>query len=98
MTQWTEAAIRQALDGKFYRVLYDGKVAADDVPPDFLPSFKAPPKPPVRKNYRDWTDLDVALLLQFRAERRPISEIADILERTEDSIKKRLSFLNGGNR
>lgn len=68
--QFTEAAIRECLDGTFTRVLYK------DVNP--------------RAN---WTPQDDDLLLQMRLRNKPFAEIAWVLERSEESVKKRFRML-----
>lgn len=95
MKRYTEAEIRDALDGTFTRVTYDGKIVTDIVGDDFRPSFKPPTAHAGAKrgNYAHWTENDDAVLLGMKQRCHSNAEIAAILDRTTDAIKSRLQYL-----
>lgn len=89
---WTEAEIRNVLDGTFTRVLYDGRIITENVGPDFIPTCAGGPKRARGENVKPhafWTPEEDDLMWQMRIRNRPFAEIAWTLNRTEEATKKR---------
>lgn len=89
--QWTEERIRQYLDGTFTKIDYNGLISTIDVSGDFIP-------PGTRSLGRQmgqkiakqayWTRAEEELLARMRLLNKPFAEIAWVMSRTEDAVKK----------
>jgi hypothetical protein len=96
MTFWTEEMIREALDGTFTRVMYDGRIDTEIVEDNFQPYPNKGGRPAGVKNLkpqRYWKSDEDGLLLRMRMRNKPFAEIAWVIDRTEDSCKKRYKVL-----
>lgn len=96
MKTWTEALMKEYLDGTFTRVLYDGKIVTENVEPDFEPYVNRGGRP---KGYKApkpqmlWTAAEDEMLWQMRLRNRPFAEIAWTVNRSEEATKKRYKLL-----
>ena len=97
MTHWSEAAIKQILDGTFTRVNYEGKIVTDIVSDDFIPGPRSMrggrPVGSGGTTQAAWTKTEDELLWTMRLRNKPFSEIAWLIDRSEDSAKKRYKTL-----
>lgn len=93
---WTEQQIKEVLDGTFTRVLSDGRSYTEIVSDDFVPYEHKGGRPLGAQNVkpqRFWTKYEEDLLATLRLRNKPFNEIAWVLDRTEDSCKKRYKVL-----
>lgn len=91
---WTEARIKQYLDGTLTRVLYDGSISTICVDEDHIPKHTP------RQIGRDrqptqakWTPAEDVILRELRNRNVPRPEIAKHLGRSDESIKHRIEYL-----
>lgn len=94
--QYTEATIRDLLDGTFTRVTFENKVATDNVSDDFVPRYGGQGRPIGYKSCKPqlaWTPQEDDLLITMRRRNKPFAEIAWIIGRSEESCKKRYRTL-----
>ena len=96
MKHWTEAKIREVLDGTFTRINADGTIAVEAVDKCFKPSMARCGRP---KGYSPdkpqfpWTPEEDDMLCRMRMRNRPFSEIAWLIGRSLDGTKKRYQML-----
>lgn len=93
---WTEARIREFLDGTWTHVAYDGRVITDILNPGEEPPIARGGRPKGVKNVRPhafWTPQDDDLIVTQRRRNMPFCEIAWLVNRTEESTKKRYKVL-----
>lgn len=88
-----EARIKLHLDGTFTRLQYDGRIVTEFVELDFIPTHR--PKPVGRESgkketYRAWMPSDDAFLNELRNKGIPRHQIADIMGRSEESVRRRI--------
>lgn len=98
MTQqhWTEAAIRQHLDGTWTHVTYEGRVVTDILDPGEEPPIAKGGRPKGVKNVKPhqfWSPQDDDIIITQRRRNMSFREIAWILNRTEEGTKKRYKLL-----
>lgn len=96
MTHWTEAAIKDVLDGTFTRVTYENKVVTENVEPDFEPYANRGGRPKGYKAAKPqclWTPAEDEIVCQMRLRNRPFAEIAWMVSRSEEATKKRYKLL-----
>jgi hypothetical protein len=95
MTAWTEAMISDALDGTWTHLNHEGRVVTELVDADFTPQpVKGRPVGVKNVNKRSlWTPQEDDILITERRRNRPLAEIAWLVSRTEDGVKRRVKFL-----
>ena len=94
--QYTEAVIKEVLDGTFTRVTYENKVVTDSVSAGFSPGYTGQGRPigyKASKPQVAWTPKEDEILLTMRLRNKPFAEIAWIIDRSEESAKKRYRTL-----
>jgi len=94
-SQYTEAAIREVLDGTFTRVTYENKVVTE-ILDDCEPTRRKPGRKfgyKASKPQTYWTPQEDDTLLTMRLRNRPFSEIAWVINRSLESVKKRYRVL-----
>lgn len=94
--QYTEAVIKQVLDGTFTRVTYENRVVTDNVSDDFMPKYSGQGRPigyKAAKPQVAWTPHEDEILLTMRLRNKPFAEIAWTIDRSEESAKKRYRTL-----
>ena len=95
-TFWTEARIRELLDGTWTRFTHEGKVVTDILEPGEDPPIVKGGRPKGVKNIKPhsfWTPQDDDLIITQRRRNMPFREIAWLVNRTEESTKKRYKVL-----
>lgn len=88
--------IRERLDGTFTRLLPSGQIEVVEVDHDYIPGHGSIGRPLGVANTKpqvSWTEEEEELLCQMRRLGRPFNEIAWLLNRSEDSAKKRHRLL-----
>jgi len=93
---WTEAAIKQRLDGTFTRFnLADGSIVTVQVPADYMPPHTMTGRQ-VGETYTHerYTEDEDIIITELRRRRMPVWEIAERIGRTEESIKHRVRMLD----
>lgn len=93
---WTEAAIRETLDGTFTRVMHDNSIKVLTVDKNFIPSHgraigRQLGDTGTKQTY--WTPEEEDLLIRQRMRNRPFAEIAWLLSRSVDATKKHHALL-----
>ena len=91
-TTWTEAAIKERLDGTLTRFEPEyGRVITVTVPYDYIPKHQAGGRQIGDEPERSerWTREEDTILLELRYRRRSFDEIAAVLNRSEDGCMKR---------
>lgn len=94
--QYTEDAIRRVLDGTFTRVTYENRVVTENVSDGFLPGYSGQGRPigyKAAKPQVAWTPAEDEVLCTMRLRNKPFAEIAWIIDRSEESTKKRYRTL-----
>ena len=94
---WTEAAIKQYLDGTFTRFnSADGAIVTVRVEPDYIPTHTCTGRQvgETFQHERYSADEDI-IITELRRRRMPFWEIAERLDRTEESVKHRIRTLEG---
>lgn len=96
MAYWTENDIKMFLDGTFTRVNHENKVVTDNVSVDFVPGYTGQGRPigyKAAKPQVAWTPQEDEILLTMRLRNKPFAEIAWLIDRSEESAKKRYRTL-----
>jgi hypothetical protein len=88
-----EDRIKLHLDGTFTRLQYDGRIVTEFVELDFIPTHR--PKPVGRESgktgkYRAWVPDDDTWLNELRNKGIPRHQIAEIMGRSEESVRRRI--------
>lgn len=97
-SHWTEAAIREALDGTVTGLDSNGRVVTRKVAKDFVPLHEPSTgsnggKGIPRENYRKWLPSETALLIELHAKGYTQIAIGQVLERHPRSIRRRIELL-----
>jgi len=93
---WTEEKIREYLDGTFTRVTYEGKIVTEEVDGNETPNYNRAGRPLGYKTHKPqlaWTPAEDELVCAMRLRNRPFREIAWLVNRSEESTKKRYRVL-----
>ena len=95
IAQWTEARIKEHLDGTFTRFEPDGKAVTINVEPDYCPSMRQGGRKVGQggKPQARWTKEEDTILIELRRRHMPWEDIAWKLSRSEDSTMKRYRVL-----
>ena len=99
MTHWTEARIKEHLDGTWTKVLFDGRIKTEAVDDGFDPFARTTTTAGRPEGYKAekpqvaWTPHEDNVLWQGRIRNKPFAEIAWMLDRSENSAKKRWRVL-----
>jgi hypothetical protein len=93
MTHWTEEKIKDVLDGTFTRVTYEGKIVTETYEGSGSPTSNGGRPKGTKVSQWPWTTQEDELLCQMRLRNRPFSEIAWLVNRSEDATKKRYRAL-----
>ena len=91
---WTEERIKSYLEGTFTRLHYDGRIVTEFVDLDFIPTHtpaRAGRERGHKAMYHVWTDDDDTFLRELRNKGIPRHKIAEIMDRSEESIRRRIA-------
>jgi hypothetical protein len=103
--QFTEAYIKDRLDGAVTKIDYEGRVYTVSVDPDYIPPYGGARKDPGgrplgmkagKQTY--WSPDDEEFLIRQRMLNRPFAEIAWALSRSEEATKKHHHLLRARGR
>lgn len=89
---WPEHRIKLLLDGTFTRLRDDGQTHTAIVELDFIPSHNGKDAPRRRVyQQRPWTSDEDVALQDLRAKGTPRHKIAELLGRSEETIRRRIA-------
>ena len=96
MRHWTEAMISERLDGTWTHITYEGKFVTEFVDDVCVPAKRSGGRHRKYKAARPqiaWLPAEDEILRVMRLRNRPFSEIAWMVNRSEESTKKRYRLL-----
>jgi hypothetical protein len=95
--QLIEELMRRTLDGTITKITIDGRVITELVDRDHIPKHSGPKsgscKGQRKPNYRHWTPGEDQALLERRQNGMSLMAICRLLNRSEDSVRKRAKLL-----